>query len=523
MSMTLDDHDVIVAFRSGDDAVFDAVVAEHRAELLRHAARRAPDAATAEDLVQETFVRAYRAFAELPDDSRIRPWLHQILRNVCIDDAHRRRREREKHERVAIDPLLGAAAPGPEQTLGLDRDAAALDTAMAALPTTHRDAFVQRVVDGLEYDEIAAHEGVSEPNARARVSRARAALRRALQGAAAIPITAYLLVRRPGRNALAVGPPDPSAATTGTSAAATANRIATTLAPAVDLATGTATGGSHAVPLLTKAAVGIGAVATMSLAAGPEAPVERPAAITVEAEAAPINPAPAPVTVAPSPTSAPIVQPPQGGVVMPVAAAQPLIATTAPSAPPVTEPAVTAAMAVETVPVATSAPATTVAPTSTTLAPVSTTTLPPTTSAPPTTAPPTVPPTVPPLAGGAIAGSVSTTPAGPRLDLSGSITLTVGGAGTSGSISGRLGVGEPDPAGSRRLDGSFTIAVDGGTIDLRLAGYGTSTEPAQPGVSPTTLTMSGVYRASGATGQLATSGSFNGSLQGSTLVLDLSA
>ena len=180
-------------------------------------------------------------------------------------------------------------------------------------------------------------------------------------------------------------------------------------------------------------------------------------------------------------------------------------------------------MAVETVPVATSAPATTVAPTSTTLAPVSTTTSAPTTSAPPTTAPPTVPPTVPPLAGGAIAGSVSTTPAGPRLDLSGSVTLTVGGAGTSGSISGRLGVGEPDPAGSRRLDGSFTIAVDGGTIDLRLAGYGTSTEPAQPGVSPTTLTMSGVYRASGATGQLATSGSFNGSLQGSTLVLDLSA
>ena len=98
----------------------------------------------------------------------------------------------------------------------------------------------------------------------------------------------------------------------------------------------------------------------------------------------------------------------------------------------------------------------------------------------------------------------------------------MGGAGSSGSISGRLGVGDPDPAGSRRLDGTFTITVDGGTIDLRLAGYGTSTEPAQPGVSPTTLTMSGVYRASGATGQLATSGSFNGSLQGSTLVLDLS-
>ena len=473
--------------------------------------------ATAEDLVQETFVRAYRSFGRLPEDSRVRPWLHQILRNVCIDDAHRRRRELDKFDRMTAQATRTAVA-GPEETLGLDIDTIALTTAMTSLPETHRDAFVQRVVDGLEYDEIAARGGVSEPNARARVSRARSALRRALQGAAAIPLAAYLLVRRPGRSALAAAPPDPSGATAGTSAAATANRIATTLAPAVDLATSTASGTSHTVPLLAKAAVGIGAVATLSLAAGPEAPVERPPAITVEAEAALVDPAP----VTEAPTRAPIVQP-RSGDETPSAAARPLTATTAPTVPAVTEPAVTAAVAVEAVPVAaapapTSAPATTVAPPSTTLAPASTTTSPPATSAPPTTPPPTAPP----LTGGAIAGSVSTTPAGPRLDLSGSITLTVGGAGTEGSISGRLGVGDPDPAGSRRLDGTFTVTVDGGAIDLRLAGYGTSTEPAQPGISPTNLTMSGVYRASGATGQLATSGSFSGSLQGSTLVINLS-
>src|SRR6056297_560239 len=155
MSMTLGDHDVIVAFRSGDDAVFDAVVAEHRAELLRHAARSAPDLATAEDLVQETFVRAYRAFARLPDDSRIRPWLHQILRNVCIDDANRRRRELAKAERVHAQEPLSTLDDGPEDVLGLDHDATALTDALADLPATHRDAFVQRVVVGLEYDEIA--------------------------------------------------------------------------------------------------------------------------------------------------------------------------------------------------------------------------------------------------------------------------------------------------------------------------------------------------------------------------------
>jgi type 1 fimbria pilin len=117
---------------------------------------------------------------------------------------------------------------------------------------------------------------------------------------------------------------------------------------------------------------------------------------------------------------------------------------------------------------------------------------------------------------------VTVTPAGPRLDVNGSVTLSIDGVQKSGTISGRLGVGEPDPDGSRRLDGTFVIDVDGGTIELRLAGYGTSTEAPQAGVAPTTLTMFGVYRASGATGQLATSGSFSGSLTSTTLVLTLS-
>ena len=80
---------------------------------------------------------------------------------------------------------------------------------------------------------------------------------------------------------------------------------------------------------------------------------------------------------------------------------------------------------------------------------------------------------------------------------------------------------EPDPSGSRRLDGTVTLNLSGGTIELRLAGYGTSSEVTEPGVPPMSLNMSGVYRASGATGQLLTSGSFSGSLSGGSLSLTL--
>ncbi len=154
--------------------------------------------------------------------------------------------------------------------MGLDVDSHVLAEALADLPASHRDAFVQRVVVGLEYDEIAEREGVSETNARARVSRARASLRRALQGAAAVPLAAYIAVRRPGRSAYAAG----SGASTSTgvdpTAAASATRFANTIGPAVDLASSTAPTVVHTVPLLTKAAVGIGAVATMTFATAPE-------------------------------------------------------------------------------------------------------------------------------------------------------------------------------------------------------------------------------------------------------------
>ena len=508
MSMTLDDRDAIRAFRHGDDSVFEGVVAEYRLELLRHARRRSPDDATAEDLVQETFVRAYRSFGRLPEDSRVRPWLHQILRNVCIDDAHRRRRELDKVDRVIAQPVDAAVEAGPEAALGLDVDSHLLTEALADLSAAHRDAFVQRVVVGLDYDEIAAREGVSETNARARVSRARSALRRALQGAAAIPLGVYLMIRRPGRGIAA--PSDPTSTATASETAGNASRIATAFAPAVETANAVAASAPTSVPLLTKAAIGVGAVA-VTLSAAPERPVERPPAVEVTAEIqSPVDEpivVTAPVVVAVPDSTAPV-------VAAPVTTVPP---TTVPeTAPPTTLAALLEAPVTEapaaTAPVATAAP-TTAAPTTV-----------PTTTVPPTTAPTTTEvASAPPLAGGTLRGSVSVTPSGPRLDLSGSVTLASGESSNSGSLSGRLGVGAPDPAGSMRLDGTFSVQLPSGTVELRLAGYGTSSEVPVAGAVPTSLSMSGVYRASGATGQLLTSGSFSGSLSGGSLSLTLTA
>jgi RNA polymerase sigma-70 factor (ECF subfamily) len=524
MSMTIDDADLIRSFKSGHHEVFEAIVAEHQAELIRHARRRTNDAGTAEDLVQEAFIRAYRAFDRINDDSRVRPWLHQILANVCVDDAYRRRRDDDKTERFSCDTTTSLVEPSIEQQLGLHIDDTGLEQALADLPDTHRQALIMRFVDQLDYDEIALTTGVSEPNARARVSRARNAMRRAIQGAAAFPIACYVLFRRPGKGALAAGPPpDPLAAMKVSESVGAASRMAVTLQPAIDTANSVVIHAPTALPLLTKAAIGIGAVA-VAVSAAPENPIERPVPIVVEVEAA-------------QPTIDALAGPIQLEGAAPAAAAivtVPVAAVPAAKAPvPVTT--IVAVVAAVPVPVTTAVAkvATTVAPIATVpiVAPVATqapaTTVPvtiaPTTIAPTIIAATTiVPTTLPPPAGGSFASLVTVVRAGPRLDLSGSVILQVADTSLSGSMSGRIGVQAPDPSGSYRIDATLTVQLESGTIDIRIAGYATSPDAYIAGEAPTNLNMSGVFRASGATGQLAQSGNVNGSLSGGALTLTLS-
>ena len=169
MSVTIDDAGVIRSFKAGDHDAFESIVIEYQAELLRHARRRVPDdAGTAEDLVQETFVRAYRAFDRLPDDSRVRPWLHQILTNLCIDEANRSRREHDKTERVGHETTVMVTGPAPKTSSGSMSTTRPSSPHSPTCHTLTATRFEQRFVDELDYDEIAERTGVSETNARAR-------------------------------------------------------------------------------------------------------------------------------------------------------------------------------------------------------------------------------------------------------------------------------------------------------------------------------------------------------------------
>ena len=132
------------------------------------------DAATAEDLVQETFLRAWRSLDALRDDIAAKAWLATILRRE-----HARLYERKPMPTTDITDLeLSDDAPGPEHR-GED---AVLRAAIAKLEPKYREPLVLQVLGGFSCAEVAAQLGVSESAVMTQVFRARQKLRALLDG-----------------------------------------------------------------------------------------------------------------------------------------------------------------------------------------------------------------------------------------------------------------------------------------------------------------------------------------------------
>lgn len=183
------DRALVRAHVEGDPGAFQQLVLGHYQSMLGHAYRRLQDGQAAEDAVQDALVRAYRSLSPAHEDYRLGPWLHRILDNVCTDEATRRHREYEAARRFQAD--LVVLRPVEDESPDLEYVTAAI----AALPPGYRDALMLRDVMELEYADVAEHAGITEQNARARVSRARAALRKLV----ASTVTVWLVLGRLAR------------------------------------------------------------------------------------------------------------------------------------------------------------------------------------------------------------------------------------------------------------------------------------------------------------------------------------
>ena len=158
---------------SGDRSAFQQIVDATSQKLVRLGARIMGNQADAEDVVQEAYVKAYRALTagEFDRRSSTNTWLYRIVVNGAID-AKRSRKRRAEASDEQVDPGWDGAARA-EARLALSE----LDEWLEALPPDQRAALVLQSTEGLNNAEIAQIMGVSEGAVEQRLVRARAALR----------------------------------------------------------------------------------------------------------------------------------------------------------------------------------------------------------------------------------------------------------------------------------------------------------------------------------------------------------
>lgn len=157
----------------GDDAAFRQIVVATADRLVRLAARMLGNAADAEDVVQESYVKAHRALSSGQFDGRssVKTWLYRIVTHASID-AMRSRARRQTLADSALEPSLDGVASA-EAHVAL----AELAEWLGALPPDQRAAIVLKAVEGMTTAEIAEVMETSEGAIEQRLVRARSTLR----------------------------------------------------------------------------------------------------------------------------------------------------------------------------------------------------------------------------------------------------------------------------------------------------------------------------------------------------------
>jgi RNA polymerase sigma-70 factor (ECF subfamily) len=150
---------------------FEAEALPHTRSLYGTALRMTGNAHDAEDLVQETLLRAYRGFGRFTPGTNIRAWLYTILHRVRTDAFRRQQRS------VPTTELAGDGPPTPAPQEALAQGGEDLERALASLPEPFRMAVVLRDVEDFTYQEIATMLEIPIGTVMSRIHRGRALLR----------------------------------------------------------------------------------------------------------------------------------------------------------------------------------------------------------------------------------------------------------------------------------------------------------------------------------------------------------
>lgn len=186
-TITNDEQDLIRRLQAGDQAAYAEMVERYAGRIYNLALRLMGDEAAAEDVLQETFLSAFRAIDRFEGRSQLGTWLYRIANNTALMQL----RKKEPATFSLDSPLEtdeGDEIPRqffdfcclPERDLLSDEARAEMRAAIDALPESLRVVFVLRDIEGLSTRETADALGLSVPAVKTRLMRARLALRERL-------------------------------------------------------------------------------------------------------------------------------------------------------------------------------------------------------------------------------------------------------------------------------------------------------------------------------------------------------
>ncbi|HEX8254997.1 MAG TPA: sigma-70 family RNA polymerase sigma factor [Thermoanaerobaculia bacterium] len=175
------DIELVERVRGGDDDAFRLLVERHSRALYRSAYRITANAADADDVVQEAFLRSYRAIASFDSRATFTTWLHRIAINCALDLIDSRKRRDGRIDAGEDLSLIASHDASPDRVaLGAEMQRA-IAAAMAGLTGNERTAFVLRHFEGMPLEEIGQILGTRLNATKNTVFRAVKKLRQQLQ------------------------------------------------------------------------------------------------------------------------------------------------------------------------------------------------------------------------------------------------------------------------------------------------------------------------------------------------------
>ena len=181
------DDRLIASALQGDQRAYEALLARHNRAIFHVVHKIVRNHEEAQDLVQETFMKAFNALASYRSEYRFSTWLYKIAANCAIDFVRKKRIEALSLDKPIetrdgqVEYEVPDSSWDPEQDLVRKQKLKSIDEAIESLPQKYREVIIYRHRDDKPYEEIAAILGVPVGTVKARIFRARELLKKKLK------------------------------------------------------------------------------------------------------------------------------------------------------------------------------------------------------------------------------------------------------------------------------------------------------------------------------------------------------